>query len=86
MADVQNPIELIEEEITRDPTNKNWIRIIIIPFIICGLVATLVSANIEYKFFNGVFLNFEYASFFIVLAFEGSKIGAIICYCNYLWG
>lgn len=65
---------------TRDPVNQNWIKYILYPFILFGFIATGVSAYIEYNFFNEVFLNFTVASFFIVVAFEGAKIGAIILY------
>lgn len=80
MAQKKNTIEHIENEVTKDPVNQSWIRYIVYPFIVFGLIATGVSAYIEYNFFNEVFLDFTVASFFIVIAFEGAKIGAIILY------
>ena len=80
MPDNRNTIDYINEEVTKDPTNQNWIKFVMYPFFLIGFIATGVSAYIEYNFFNEVFQNFAVASFFIVIAFEGAKIGVIILY------
>lgn len=70
----------IEKAITSDPGNQNWIKLVLYPFVFFGLLATLVSAYIEYKFFTGIFEDFAFWGLVLVIAFEGAKIGAIIIY------
>lgn len=73
-------INEIDRAVTSDPSNRNWLKLVLYPFIFFGLLATIVSGYIEFKFFTGVFQDFFIFGILLVIAFEGAKIGAIIIY------
>jgi len=80
MQTTEQIIENIDQAVTTDPINNNWIKLIIYPFVLFGLLATIVSGYIEFKFFTGVFIDFYFFGLLLVIAFEGAKIGVIILY------
>ncbi len=80
MSTNEQIIENIDKVVSQDPANSNWIKLVLYPFILFGLLATAVSGYIEFKFFTSVFTDFYFWGILLVVAFEGSKIGAIIIY------
>lgn len=76
----EDTINSIDKAVTSDPDNRNWIKLVLYPFILFGLLATIVSGYIEFKFFTGIFQDFFLFGLLFVISFEGAKIGAIVIY------
>ena len=80
MPTTEQIIDNIDKAVTADLTNNNWIKLIIYPFVFFGILATIVTGYIEFKFFTGIFIDFYFVGLLLVIAFEGAKIGVIILY------